>query len=320
MFKLKYVHLLICIFMILLLCILLFNKCNRNNVCDKFTVGAPCTFGAGAAQDTTDAVADEVFQNSQLNDMMDTYQGVDADEAILDQVVADEPVPEEPLEPEEPVAEESGAEEEAAEEQATACRIAMDGLELSDSNRMWAVRNAVSGWSDLLHQSGRGVPVNTEQMYVNRQFANINALGATIIEREAALTAAEEACKSPIKCNNYQEYELVRRVWNPATPYPEVNDWGEAIGPRPNIQVECGCTGVEEPGCPVGWRYERGQCSGNTCDPELEGIKKMTTNSGYPFPATIAPEAVGLGGPDGMLAARAVAAPILASNLAIRGV
>jgi hypothetical protein len=55
MFKLKYVHLLICIFMILLLCIVLFNKCNRNNVCDKFTVGAPCTFGAGAAQDTGDA-------------------------------------------------------------------------------------------------------------------------------------------------------------------------------------------------------------------------------------------------------------------------
>jgi hypothetical protein len=167
MFKLKYVHLLICIFMILLLCILLFNKCNRNNVCDKFTVGAPCTFGA-------DAVAGN------------------AEEAIVDEVVVEpEGPPEEPV-ADEPVADEPAAEETEAEREQARCnpfttieRQSKAAFSSCGYTKFDPSKADVGGISDIWLQSyyNESDPCGVEWSEYNEAHDNTRIEGCPVIEQ-----------------------------------------------------------------------------------------------------------------------------------------
>ena len=99
--------------MILLLCILLFNNCNCNDVCDKynkFTVGVPCSFGQeGLRWRGPGEVGGDAALDAGGDAALDA--GADADEAILD---ADQTAAEEEAVVEEPAAEETEAEREQA--------------------------------------------------------------------------------------------------------------------------------------------------------------------------------------------------------------
>jgi hypothetical protein len=113
MFKFKYIHLLIFIFMILLLFILLFNNCNRNNVCDKyniFTVGAPCTFGSCVGEFCDEVL--NIFADAGDTATGDAVAGDAVAGDAVSGVVADEPLTAEQLLEEQALAEEQRVAEE----------------------------------------------------------------------------------------------------------------------------------------------------------------------------------------------------------------